>query len=211
MILFLLACITTPIQSGDVTVCLDGGRPTADLALDVAGPITAVGEGDCGAELTMEDGDGIAHTIGYAAKDGDAADITPVSSLAVGDTVQLAYDYRFVWGDVAGFAIYADDGLVVAADEGVWGGAFALDMLDGLTVSYGDKLGTEETDCMPMDGYTMVFHGDSDVVVEPINSAEVEIGGVAVQALAVAAWQWGQPHGCQVSDTTDHLAWVVSR
>ena len=211
MILFLVACLST-VDRGTVSVCLDDDRPGVDFELDFAGTVSAVGRGECGTELVIDDGAGTTHTLGFGAVDADHLETTATLDIAEGTHVSLHYVYRMVWGDVAGFALYDDERLLVAADEGTWGGAISDDEAHlGFTVEYGDKLGTEATECMPVDGYSMVFNAEHPVEIEPIGSAPIQVAGAEYQALAVAAWKWGESTGCQMSDTTDRLAWMVTR
>lgn len=216
LFLLLTGCPPADVDRGQVLVCLDGGRPAEmeDLDLTVEGTVTAVGAGTggCAVDVTIEDAAGSATTIGLAVSDHANADVTPALDVAVGDAVSLLYRYRFVWGDTAGFVLSDADGLVVAAEEGYWGGALRDGDVSGLTVTRGEEvLSSEPTDCLPVEGFDLTFAGDDTATLIPVDSTTVSVGGVEVTALAVAAWDHGEPTGCDMSDATGVTAWVVSR
>ncbi len=217
MFLFLaLACDFDPVEEGSLVVCLDGedvsmGGDNVDL--DVTG--TAVGQvegGDCQIDLLIEQADGTLAAIGWSLADAEANDLTPDFDVAVGDAVTLLYRYRMVWGDTAGFVLHDAEGAVVAAaEEGRWGNALEDGDVAGLSVSPGEVVATEATECEPLEGHTLVFEGDNTVEIEPVASETVTVGGADFTAYALRATSWGEGTGCDVSDTTETYAWALSR
>lgn len=217
LLALLTGCPATEIvERGAVTVCLDGGRPSGDDDVDLAisGTVTAVGAAtaDCGPSVTVEDAAGAATTVALRVTDAAAADITPPIDVAIGDAVELVYRWRLVWGDVAGFVLSDDGGLVVAAEEGGWGGALEAGDVPGLTVRRGDApVASEASSCQPREAFELVFEADDTVTLVAVDSAPVTIAGVAATALAVAVWDYGESEGCQISDGTGYTSWVVHR
>ena len=212
MITLLLCCAA--VDRGDLSVCLDGRRDSTgnDVDIEVAGTVIALDDtpGECSRSVVVDDGLGTVLHLGIVALDADGGDITPDMGVAVGDVVHAVYRYRMVWGDVAGFALTRDGALGAAADEGAWGGALAPDDLPGLAVTPGDVVATERGDCLPVEGHSLVFTGDDTVEVVPVSSSSVDVDGSPLSALAVAAWGYGEPTGCDMSDTTDVYAFVVT-
>lgn len=203
------------VERGTVVVSLDGGRPPLgdDLDLLLDGTVTAVEADASGARsVTVDDGAGEVHTVGLSVGDAADADIAPALDVAVGDAVHLVYRYRFVWGDVAGFALSDADGLVVAAEEGAWGGALQEGDVPGLSVRRGDDVvAREAAECQPLEGFSLVFEGDEAVELVPVDTAPLSVDGAALTAIAVASWDYGESATCQISDVTGYDSWVVHR
>ena len=200
------------VDRGAIAVCLDGGRPSGeDTDIQLQGTITEIDAhaGDCTRAFTVEDADGVQSTIGLLVLDADNLDITPDLNVEVGAEVSLIYRYRMVWGDVAGFSVSDSTGLVAAAEEGAWGGALEADDLGGLSVSVGELIGSEETSCEPVEGHSLVFSGDEDMELDPIDSDTVVVAGRTLTAHAIAAYEWGAGNGCDISDNTGRTAFVV--
>jgi len=205
----LLACGS--VERGTVLVCLAQGAVAQGEGATVDGIVSAIDAGDCAWQVHVDDGSGTDSVLGFSVTDGDGAGLTPDVTLAVGDTVHIEAHERLVWGTVSGFSVTAADGLVVAADEGGWGGAFADEPIDGLSVELGEVVSHEAHECVPIEGHTLVFHGDTELSLTPIEEGSLDVGGVALTAQAVAAWGYGQGTSCAITDTTDVAAWTVYR
>lgn len=209
-------CPTETVDRGTVLVTLDGGRPPGgegyDLMLENVAVLSVTpAAGDAPLTIALEDGADV-RTVGLSVRDADGVDATPALDLAEGDVVSLVYRYRFVWGDVAGFALHDADGLVVAAEEGAWGGSDVVQAVPGLAVRRGDDVvAREATDCVPIEGYSLVFEGDEAVELVPVAEAPVVVGGAELTAVAVASWDYGESTSCAISDATGFQSWVVYR
>lgn len=207
-----LNIVADELDRGEVLVCLDGGRPIGeDEDVELGGIVTAVNEGlgDCTQSVTLQNADGDSTTVGIKVLAKDGSDVTPDTNVVVGNELDLVYRYRMVWGDVAGFVLSDSSGPVFAAEEGTWGGALETGDVVGLSVALGEWVATEETDCEPMEGHSMVFSADDTVQVTPLGAASLNVGGRRMLATGVAAWDWGEGDGCDVSDSTGRTAWVV--
>lgn len=215
VLVFAVGCVAQPVERGDVVVCLDGERSWGpDIDLELSGTVTSIGAGDdpCVWGATLDDGAGTVASIGFGVRDAEGGDLTPPIDLVAGDTVQLTYRYRVVWGDVAGFVLSDGVGVVVAAEEGAWGGALHASDVPGLTVQRGeDVVATEPTECQPIEGYEIVYTGDEALTLTPVSSGTVQIGGAPLTAMALAAYDYGASATCQVADQTGETSWVVVR
>ncbi len=222
MIHFLLsACVTEPpdaniVETGALQVCFEGDGASSgdDADVEVTGQVSNTNgtTGDCSRNLDVHVGEGTVYRVGWTLLDDDGTDITPDFDVAEGDAVTLLYRYRLVWGDAAGFVLRdADDNVVAAADEGAWGSALEEGDVPGLSVSPGEVVATEATDCEPLEGHTLLFEGDDTVEIEPVDSGTVAVGGAEFTAYALRATSWGEGTGCDVSDTTEVYAWALSR
>lgn len=217
LLLLAAGCTDMVVERGDVAVCLDGGRPTGgggDIDQVLAGTVSALDAGTdaCPWSATIDDGAGTITTIGLGVADADGGNLTPAVDLTVGASVALTYRYRLVWGDVAGFVLTDAGGVVLAAEEGAWGGALADGDVPGLAVARDDTVvATEPTECQPIEGYGIVFTGDEALTLTPVSSGTVLVDGAPLTAMAVAAYDYGESSNCQVSDITGETSWVVVR
>ncbi len=215
----LLACEPqTPSPSGSpngaVVLCKDGARPSGDdQDLVLTGTITDVGsDTDCGATFTIDDGAGTVATFGVNATDADGEAVALALGVSQGDTVDLTWRYRLVWGDVMGLVLRDGDGLLFAAEEGQWGGALAAEDTPELEVGLGAVYQTVATACMPREDHTVQFAtGDDEVEVAPVAADHVAVGTTDLTVWAMAAYTWAEGDGCSVEDGTDALAWWALR
>ncbi len=214
-----------PPVNGSIDACL-GGPSSAlggdDLEVEISGTVTGVDVesadmnlADCNTapthsiEITDEAGD--IWTVGLSV-DRDGSDETPIFAVDEGATIDLTFRDKMVWGTVSAFTLSDEDGLIAAVEEGTWGGALNTDDTPGLEVSRGkDVIGTESTDCMPIETYTIVFAADEKAELEPFQSAIIDIGGLAYNGLPVASYDYGDGTNCQVSDISGATSWVVYR
>lgn len=203
------------VERGGLGACIDGARaPAEGEVVSLTGSVTAItpDDPDCGTLITVDDGAGTAHTVGLLVRDADGVADAPVVALEVGAPVSLLYRYAMVWGDVTGFVLTDDTGVILAAEEGGWGGALQEGDVAGLTVTRGDEVvATEATDCMPIEGFSLTFSGDTSVELVPVSEGEVTVGGQPLTARAVAAWDYGQGTNCEMSDVSGYSSWVVYR
>ena len=198
---------------GALQVCLADSAQEPDVALEIVGDVVALDDGgaDCTHTLTIEDDEGVQHTVGLSVTDGEGLDATPSLDLAVGDSVSVSMYRRMVFGSVEGLVIEDDSGLVLAADEGSWGGA-----LDGsepaIQVDYSAaSIYTSISDCLTTDTHEVELVADSMVTLIPFSTTEIALDGAPLTAYAVNAVQYSDGTTCSVSDKTDVLSWLVVR
>ena len=97
-------------------------------------------------------------------------------------------------------------------DEGTWDGALSSEDLDGLEVSRSNEIVAHQRgSCQDLDGYEVIFAGDSSVTLTPFSTDSIRVGGEDLTATAVRATEYGNGGTCSVSDTTGFLTWAVTR
>jgi len=210
--LLLTAC-GAPIANGQLAICASVLPEIEETGVVLSGVVTALNDGtvDCTQSITITGEDDAVITVGYTVLDSDGVDITPAPDLAENDFISGVYRNTLVWGTVEALVLEDSAGLVLAADQGTWGGGLEAGDI-GFSVSYGpDILASEESECEAKDGYAVVFEADETVSVEPVGTGVIEVDGKALTAHALAAFQRGPGKRCEVSYQTDHLSWVVVR
>lgn len=206
------------VEQGMLFACLesaDGEVLDAKVVMEAIVGAPADPGPACGAarNLQLVDGDGTSWVLGFEVKDADGVDITPVLDVAPGDEVSLHFRNNVVWGDVSGFVLEDFEGaLIVAADEGSWGGALKPGEVDGVVIERGrEVIATEPSSCQPIEGFNIVFSADEKTVLAPVQSRIVHLGGQPFTGMAVAAWDYGEPDGCSIADATGFTSWALVR
>lgn len=216
-LLSLFACETAflpPVPRGSLTVCVDsvGSSGTPPESLDFTAPLTAIGDSDCGTTFTLDDGAGTAHTVAIAAADAEGAALAPNLADLVGTELSLQWRYAQPWGTVSGFTLSDVDGLVLAADEGTWGGALGDALPTGLNVmAGGETISFDDGQCGNRAGHSILFQADETVELEPVSQGAVTVSGVDLTATALLSDSYDEDAGCGVSDTTDAVVWALWR
>ncbi len=214
--LALVAGCPTPNDAsmGSASVCYDPAPGGGDLDVELDATVTAVDDASsaCGDQSTLLDDGGNEIAVGLTLLDEAGADITPAFDVEPDDLVSLLYRYRLVWGSAAGLVLSDDDGTLLAADEGGWGGALEPGDVPGLEVQRGDEpIATRPTDCQPLELFDIAFRADEEVRVSSGASADIALDGVPFTALAVAAVDLGESTNCTVSDATGVTSGAVAR
>jgi|GEM_PF-4699759 len=196
---------------GHVTVCTDI-PPDDGTAHRVSGTVVAIDDGatDCSHSVTVEDAEGAQHVVGWSLTGEDGTDHTPPLDLAEGDGVDVLVRSVLVWGDVQGLVIEDDGGLVVAAEEGTWGGALEADDV-AFEVLVGAWRFTEESDCETIEYYSFFFEGDARSEGVSLEAVELTVDGAELQAVGGTALLRGPGTNCEITDQTDELSWIVWR
>ena len=216
VLLLLLAACSAPSQSGFVRVCIDGARQAIgdDVDLTLSGVVTGVTTGDpvCGTEVSFEDENGDVRSVGVMAFEDEAGEVPiPIDvGLAAGAPIDVTYRYRMVWGDVAGVVVTAAEGVVLAADEGGWGGALEAGDVAGLAVSSGDDIVGYSAGCARYASRTIVFDADEPVEIAPVGEGEGTILGRPMRFWAIANVDADGTGSCLVSDSPHPLAWALA-
>ena len=157
-----------PPEMGVVDICTD--VPAGDDTLHAfSGVVVAMDDGstDCTHSITIEDADGERHTVGWSVTDDNGADHTPAADVAEGDSIRLEIRAHMVFGDVRGLVIRDDDGLLLAADEGTWGGGLREEET-GLGISHGSVLAETETECATTTYSDAFLSADVTWVLSPL-------------------------------------------
>ena len=208
-----LAGCQETIEQGSLAFCSSFEISGPDTITEVNGQVTAIDADtvDCARSITVTDEGGTDHIIGLTVTGPGDADLTPTFDVAIGDDVTLHHHFKQVWGTVEGFVLSDEQGLVMAVDEGAWGGVFDDTEL-GFSVGYSDEpFMTTTSECLSTDYHDVVFSADSPVVVAAGASDELRIDGETFTGTAVTAKRFGPGKKCEVSDMTNYLTWVVSR
>ena len=196
-----------PIPAGD------------DTLVSVEGIVVAVDDGTsgCARSVTLEAADGSLHTVGWTVLDDHGADRSPAADLDVGGAVAFGMRAHMVFGEVRGLRITDEGGLVLAADEGTWGGGLDPEEV-GFSVEHGGVFATVEEECRRTDYARLRFTSDEMTVeLAPLEEEQDfvlvadEAGIEAVSVRALASIQHGPGRSCEVSDQTDTLSWVAWR
>jgi hypothetical protein len=207
------ACLEAP-ETGSLQVCSgDFELPGEDEGVSGQGTVTALDDSsDCTRSVTLEDEDGLSLTLGLTVTDAAGLDVTPDWTLAEGDLVDFTFRQRMVWGTVSGFVLADAAGLMLAAEEGGWGGALLSEDLEGLEVSTGEEVvAITEGDCLTREGHEIHFQGDEMLTLLPVSSGELSLSGETLTATALRATTDGEGRVCSVSDTTDVTSWMLVR
>lgn len=202
------------VSLGQLDVCLSDGAQESDLSMDITGEVVAMDSGDtaCAHTLTVVDVDKVSHTVGFSVVDGSGVDVFSGWPLAVGDTITASMRRKMVFGSVEGLVIEDAYGMVLAADEGTWGGALTDETDLGVQAEFGSTaIHTTQTECITTEIFEVVFSADDALSLIPFSSGEITVDGALLTAWAVDAHQLGPGTNCEVSDQTDTLAWVVLR
>jgi len=198
-----------------------------DVVLDVSGTVTEVlaavpnsefGTGGCAAEVLDRgfrlDVDGQEVLIGFNVRDGAGNDLLPADPVAVGDEVDVLFRSRMVWGSVEGLAVRDADGVVLAVEQGTWGGALEPGDVDGLEATFGEVVAKkDEPSCGHWNGHEVVLTAPDQpaVALEPVSTGPISLDGQQLTAVAAAALTYHEGSGCMISDTTDRLSWALYR
>ena len=200
-----------PPVMGVVDVCTD--LPAADDTLHAfSGVVVATDDGatDCTYSITIEDADGARHTVGWSVTDDYGEDHTPAADVAQGDTITLKVRSFMVFGEVRGLLITDEDGLLLAADEGTWGGGLRAEET-GFSMTHGHTVAETVTECITTTYSEAWLEADALWGLEPLRPLVVDVAGTAHTVMMVSSIEYGPGRQCEVSDKTDELAWVAWR
>ncbi len=212
-----IACAAKPDDEapppvGTVEVCTEIPADNGE-AHDVRGRLARLDAGDtaCDHDLTVVDAAGQETTVGWSVSDDFGADVSLPLSLAVDDFVDLRVRSVLVWGDVQGLTVVRDGQLILAVEEGTWGGA--LEEADlGFSVTPGDEVFVQDLECETRTTVQGVFTvGSEALVLEPLSTGSMTMGDSDLSVLFANGTQRGPGQGCAMSDQTDVLSWMAGR
>jgi hypothetical protein len=187
---------------------------------EITGQVVAMGAGSGGElfpcndaivdhSVAIVDADGATWTLGYGLKDADGATAGPPLDLVNGADVSLTF--RAVQsgeGQSAGFVLSDASGALAAVELGAWGDALEPADLPTLAISTGSERAREASECGDIVQTSIVFRGDDEVEITPVNSDIVTIDGVEHTAWAIAAWDYDQT---TCPDSVGVRAWALFR
>jgi hypothetical protein len=218
--LALVACEPLPISQGTISICSSIESSGESSTTSLSGTITAIGDSssECAQSITITKDNGDTETIGltlvtktHPHRGSISSEITPPFDVEIGDSVDLSFHYLSMFGYTTGFILEDEDGLIMAADEGGWGGALA-DVEKGFTVTRAEEpFQITRTDCLTVESYQTIFEGDQSVEIYPLETEAMTVNGQSLYAHAVRAEINGPGKRCEMSDRADQLSWVVYR
>jgi hypothetical protein len=225
-------CHSASITNGDAGMWLASSRPAAGGAprgldtADIAGRVTAVGEGPATAPpqstswvggspasrtVTIDADDGNQWALGYSIQLGKPPrDATPVPPALVGHRVRLLARAVRSFGTAAGFVLFDEAGPVLAIDPATFGDPLQPGDVPGLSISDGEELATTDAQCFDQRHRALVFTGDAAVSIRPGEMATVSIRGVPYRAVTLFNYAADGPIRC--TDTPGVMrAWAIWR
>ena len=161
------------------------------------------GSGDCAAELVFQTEEA-EHVIGYSILDPEGNDASFIPSWTSAENITLSTHISFVFGMSFGLILEDESGIILALDEGTWGGALKD---AGLPFEVGQSesdIGSIKEECITKTGFALTI-GDEELV--PFGQFDIAIDEQDFTFIAVSAIEYGPGQSCEVSDMSDEFAW----
>lgn len=162
---------------------------------------------DCAVTLEILSED-IIYTIGYTIYDANENDATPVPTWSLNTEVFLELRDKMVWGNTEGLLLSDNDGLLLAIEQGYWGGNILDEDLPFSVEMSSTPFDTKKEECMTTEAHTVLFD-NTDVI--PFNSVDLTVNGWDYNAIAIGAENYGPGTQCEVSDNSDLFSWMIIR
>jgi len=195
-----------PYKVGSASACLyDGGTAPTDRAetetYDITGSVyeekagsDVVGDlhpcGQISRVLTIIADDGLIYDMGYGFYDEHGKDITRALDVRSGDDVYLHFVSIESFGEAEGFVLQDNDSVIGALEVGTWGPALEEGSFPGLAVTAGDPVGGGSEDCGDVIANELVFQGDAERRITPVEDELITAGATAYHAYALASWEY---------------------
>ena len=215
MILFvLIACgDLAPPEEGRMNFCppanIDNSGENGNVLFSIDGVLQEVraSDGECSVEIVVENEDET-YVFGYSILDTGDDSQTQLPTWETGASIQMEYREKMVFGTTQSILAFDDSGLIMALEEGYWGGSIeAVDL--PFAVAWSDIMVAESvSDCMVREGYQISVNED---LFTPFSIHRVEIDSIEWDFYAVAAVQVKDGAVCSVSDKSDHFSWAAIR
>jgi len=225
-LLALTACKpAADIRSGELVMCLtnDGGaavHSSATATWDVTGSVQNIAEGngtanpmlDCADDaayvIDIRESDGTTWSVAYGIIDQTGAQAAPAPDLTTGDTINLMFQQVESLPPARGLVIIDGQGLVLAMDNGIAGGALDSDAIEGLMVRRGLDIGENKEDCGKRAGSQIEFRTGSTVSLEPFTVSKVQLNQDTFEVYAISSFYWPK---AECDESIDEMAWAVFR
>ena len=213
----LISCTKDKPLAGSLELCLpDALQPTFDSEAPVvfSGDLVRfqLGNGDCHAEAVFQDGD-TEYVIGYTQYGPEGIDpeqavngYIPQWEAAENVTVSIYAQNSF--GTSYGLVVEDDDGILIALEEGHWGGALSDVALPFEVGKSENPIGTIEQECVIKTGYALTV---GDEVMAPYANYDLSIEGMDYKFLSIAAMENSPGIKCAISDISDAFTWGLFR
>lgn len=197
---------------GNIQLCIaEDLRPSMETEepMFVTGDLVNIREssGDCAAELVFQVEDR-EHIIGYSILDPEGNDATFIPEWNAVEEVTLSTHISFVFGMSYGLILEDSNGILMALDEGAWGGALRDATLPFEVGQSENALSSNQGECITATGYALTI-GEEEMA--PFGEYDLDIDGQGFTFIAVAAVEYGPGTSCEISDMSDIFSWALFR
>ena len=214
MFFLLIGCSDMlPPQEGKMVFCppanIDNAGENGDVRLSVRGVLQEVrsSDGECDVEIVVEN-EGETYVFGYSILDPDDVSQTQVPTWETGGSIEIEYREKMVFGTTQSIIASDDAGVLMALEEGYWGGSIEASELP-FSVGWSELIVAESvSDCMVREGYQILVNDES---FTPFFADDFNLDGTQWEFYAVAAVQVKDGASCSVSDKSDHFSWAAIR
>ena len=215
MILLLISACSEmlPPDEGRMVFCppanIDNVGENGNISLYVSGTLQEVrsNDGECNVEIVVEN-EGETYVFGYSIFDADDVSQAQIPTWEVGGNIEVEYREKMVFGTTQSILVHDDAGLMMALEEGYWGGSIDESELP-FSVEWSDLIIAESvSDCMVREGYQILVNESS---FTPFYVDQIDLDGTEWDFYAVAAVQVKDGASCSVSDKSDHFSWAATR
>jgi hypothetical protein len=200
-----------PPVAGSIQLCIpDELAPSMETEEPtfVTGSLLDIREGsNCAAELVFQS-EGVEHIVGYSILDPEGNDATFIPEWTSAENVTLSTHISFVFGMSYGLVLEDDNGIMMALDQGSWGGALKNAELPFVVEQSENDIGSIEDECMTKTGYTFKIGEDH---MAPFGEFDLTIDEQDFTFVAVSAIEYGPGQSCSISDMSDEFAWGIFR
>ena len=205
-----------PLVVGSAAACLYGEGMATEAGLwDITGAVVsdeagALTQGACDGSvsrvLTIAGNDGVTWSLGYGLQDASGADLTPALDVEPGGSIYLRFRAASSFATATGFALQDTESLIAALESR----APVLEAADagGLAVVQGDVADYGADDCGDQTGYTLIFEGDADLEMTPVEDRLITLNAHALHAYALSSWAYSA-QTCE--DAGGVSAWAAFR
>ena len=130
MILFLLSGCSGMLspEEGKMNFCppanIDNAGENGNVQLSVRGILQEVrsSDGECDVEIVVEN-EGETYVFGYSISDHEDVSQTQIPTWETGGSIEIEYREKMVFGTTQSIIAFDDSGLLMALEEGYWGGS----------------------------------------------------------------------------------------
>ena len=208
----LTACTQDPTPvAGRINLCIpDEISPSMETEepIFVTGALVTIREGsDCAAELVIQTADSEL-AVGYSILDPDGVDATFIPDWTSAENVTLSTHISAEFGMSYGLILEDSSGIMLALEQGSWGGALKNAELPFEADQSEAAIGVIETECLTSTGYDLVV-GDNQFT--PFGVFDLALDDQDFTFVAVSAMEYGPGQRCEASDMSDVFAWGLFR
>ena len=208
----LTACTQEPPPvAGSIQLCIPSDLSpsmSTEEPISITGNLVDIREGsECAAELVFQTEDA-EHVVGYTILDPQGNDATFLPEWSSAEDVTLTTHIAASFGMSYGLVLEDESGIMMALDEGTWGGALRNAGLPFAVEQSEHDIGTVQEECASKTGYTFKIGEDH---MAPFGVFDLVIEEQSFDFVAVSAIEYGPGLSCSISDLSDEFAWGIFR